>query len=31
MPMGPAPLGFAYFVGVKFAGYTGAALAIWRV
>jgi hypothetical protein len=29
--MGPAPLGFSYFVGVKFAGYTGAALAIWRV
>jgi hypothetical protein len=28
MPMGPAPLGFAYFVGVKFAGYTAAALAI---
>ena len=25
MPMGPAPLGFAYFVGVKFAGYTAAA------
>ena len=25
MPMGPAPLGFAYFVGVKFVGYTGAA------
>jgi hypothetical protein len=29
--MGPAPLGFAYFVGVKSAGYTGAALAIRRV
>ena len=28
MPMGPAPLGFAYFVGVKFAGYTAAALVI---
>jgi len=25
MPMGPAPLGFAYFVGIKFAGYTAAA------
>ena len=22
MPMGPAPLGFAYFVGVKLVGYT---------
>jgi hypothetical protein len=28
MPMGPAPLGFAYFVGVKFVGYTAAAAAI---
>jgi hypothetical protein len=28
MPMGPAPLGFAYFVGVKFAGYTAAAAII---
>jgi hypothetical protein len=26
--MGPAPLGFAYFVGVKFAGYTAAAFVI---
>jgi len=25
MPMGPGPLGFVYFVGVKFAGYSGAA------
>ena len=25
MPMGPAPLGFAYFLGVKFAGYAAAA------
>jgi hypothetical protein len=31
MPMGPAPLGFAYFVGVKFAGYTVAGLAIRKV
>ena len=30
MPMGPAPLGFAYFVGVKFVGYTAAACAIRR-
>ncbi len=22
MPMGPGPLGFVYFVGVKLAGYT---------
>jgi hypothetical protein len=28
MPMDPAPLGFAYFVSVKFAGYSAAALAI---
>jgi hypothetical protein len=28
MPMGPAPLGFAYFVGVKFVGYTVAAFVI---
>lgn len=25
MPMGPAPAGFLYFVGVKFAGYSGCA------
>src|SRR5258707_8632300 len=31
MPMGPAPLGFVYFVGVKFFGYTGAALVIRKV
>ncbi len=31
MPMGPAPLGFAYFVGVKFVGYTSAALVIRKV
>jgi len=30
MPMGPAPLGFAYFVGIKFAGYTAAAYALKR-
>ena len=28
MPGGPAPLGFAYFAGVKFAGYTCAAWAL---
>ena len=31
MPMGPAPLGFAYFVSVKFVGYTAAAYALRRV
>ena len=31
MPMGPAPLGFAYFVGVKFVGYTAAAYALRKV
>ena len=30
MPMGPAPLGFAYFVGIKFAGYTAAAYVVRR-
>ncbi len=30
MPFGPAPLGFAYFAGVKFIGYTGAAWALAR-
>jgi hypothetical protein len=30
MPGGPAPLGFAYFAAVKFAGYTGAAWALNR-
>jgi hypothetical protein len=30
MPMGPAPLGFAYFAGVKFAGYSAAALVLGR-
>jgi hypothetical protein len=29
--MGPAPLGFAVFVGVKFAGYTAAAKLLQRV
>ena len=29
--MGPAPLGFAYFVGVKFVGYTAAAFAMRKV
>jgi hypothetical protein len=28
MPGGPSPLGFAYFIGVKFVGYTIAALAL---
>ncbi|HVS75214.1 MAG TPA: hypothetical protein VHE23_07275 [Candidatus Acidoferrales bacterium] len=28
MPMGPAPLGLVYFVGVKFVGYTAAAYGI---
>ena len=31
MPMGPAPLGFAYFVGTKFAGYAVAAFAIRKL
>ncbi len=31
MPMGPAPLGFAYFVGIKFVGYTAAAYVLKRV
>jgi hypothetical protein len=30
MPMGPAPLGFAYFAGVKFVGYSAAALILRR-
>jgi hypothetical protein len=30
MPMGSAPWGYAYFVGVKLAGYTGAAAVIRR-
>ena len=30
MPAGPAPLGFAYFAGVKFIGYTGAVWALAR-
>ena len=30
MPFGPAPLGFVYFAGVKFAGYTGAAAVLKR-
>jgi hypothetical protein len=30
MPMGPAPLGFAYFAGVKFVGYSAAALVLRR-
>jgi hypothetical protein len=30
MPGGPAPLGFAYFAAVKFAGYTCAAWALNR-
>jgi hypothetical protein len=30
MPGGPAPLGFAYFAGVKFLGYSGAAWALAR-
>ncbi len=29
--MGPAPLGFAYFVGVKLVGYTAAAFALRRI
>jgi hypothetical protein len=28
MPMGPAPLGFTYFVGVKFVGYIAAAFVL---
>lgn len=28
MPMGPGPIGFATFVAVKWAGYTGAAYAL---
>ena len=31
MPMGPEPLGFAYFVGVKLGGYTAAAYALRKV
>ncbi len=31
MPMGPAPLGFAYFVGIKFIGYSGAAVLLKKV
>lgn len=31
MPMGPAPFGFAYFVGIKFAGYTAAAYALGKI
>ncbi len=31
MPMGPAPLGFAYFVGVKLVGYTAAAFVLRRI
>ncbi len=31
MPMGPAPLGFAAFVGVKLAGYIAAAKVLQRV
>jgi hypothetical protein len=31
MPGGPLPLGFAYFVGVKFVGYTAAAAVIRRL
>ena len=30
MPMGPAPLGFAAFVAIKFAGYTAAAKLLQR-
>jgi hypothetical protein len=30
MPMGPAPLGFVYFAGVKFMGYSAAALVLRR-
>lgn len=30
MPFGPAPLGFAYFAGVKFAGYCGYAAVLNR-
>jgi len=30
MPLGPNPLGFVYFVGVKFVGYSGYAYAINR-
>src|SRR5215475_11850468 len=30
MPGGPAPLGFAYFVGIKFVGYTAAAAVLRR-
>lgn len=30
MPMGAAPLGFVYFAGVKFAGYTAAGFALKR-
>jgi hypothetical protein len=31
MPAGPGPLGFAYFVGVKFVGYTAAAYSLRKV
>ena len=31
MPMGPGPLGFVYFVGVKLAGYTAAGSLLKRV
>lgn len=31
MPGGPEPLGFAYFVGVKFIGYTAAAAVVRRL
>ena len=30
MPFGPEPLGFAYFAGVKIAGYSGYAAAVNR-
>jgi hypothetical protein len=31
MPMGPGPLGFVYFVGVKLAGYTVAGSLLKKV
>ena len=31
MPMGPAPLGFAYFVGIEFIGYSCAAVLLKKV
>jgi hypothetical protein len=31
MPMGPGPLGFVYFMGIKFAGYAGAAAVLRKV